>query len=78
MRIVKTDADRILHFPAYVQMTPELESSIVYLESDTIEITDEGWVQIMMDFADSEYYLNEFPKYLKELIKIAEKEKKCG
>ena len=72
MRIVKTDADRILHFPAYVQMTPELESSIVYLESDTIEITDEECHIIWRDFKWTDYQDYKFPfaQYLNELMSL--------
>ena len=40
------------------------------LEYETIEITDEDWVQIIMWFIDNEYYPNEFPQYLDELIKL--------
>jgi hypothetical protein len=41
MRIILDDDNKVLHFPAYVQMTPDLEGTYAYLESDTIEIADD-------------------------------------
>lgn len=44
---------------------------VSWVVGNTIEITDEDWVLIVMNFNADELYPNEFPQYLRELIKLA-------
>ena len=67
MRIVRDDAGEYQAGRTYVDITP------CYAIKDTVEITDEEWVLIVTWFMDSEYYMNEFPQCLRELIELKNK-----
>lgn len=67
MRIVRDDAGEYQAGRTYVDITS------CYAIRDTVEITDEEWVLIITWFMDSEYYMNEFPRCLRELIELKKK-----